>query len=78
MISNLQLRFRDYSSILTSFSADFHSAIRVPQSAFIDPVARPSNSRSLRSAQSRTASGICDKRVPSCVASRQQFMKYPG
>ncbi|MEJ2233070.1 MAG: hypothetical protein P8X67_04020 [Syntrophobacterales bacterium] len=35
------------------------------------PVARPSSSRSLRSAQSR-------KRVPSCVVSRQQFMKYPG
>ncbi|MGB7032859.1 MAG: hypothetical protein WBF29_15580 [Syntrophobacteria bacterium] len=34
-------------------------------------VARPSSSRSLRSAQSR-------KRVPSCVVSRQQFMKYPG
>ncbi|MGD8435261.1 MAG: hypothetical protein PVI73_14180, partial [Syntrophobacterales bacterium] len=28
---------------------------------------RPYNSRSLRSAQSRTASGICDKRVPSFV-----------
>ncbi|MGD9168017.1 MAG: hypothetical protein PVH33_14995, partial [Syntrophobacterales bacterium] len=41
-------------------------------------VAHPSNSRSLRSAQSRTASGICDKRVPSFVVSRQQFMKYPG
>ncbi len=41
-------------------------------------VARPSSSRSLRSAQSRTASGICDKRVPSFVVSRQQFMKYPG
>ncbi|MGB7065070.1 MAG: hypothetical protein WBF55_07970, partial [Syntrophobacteria bacterium] len=35
------------------------------------PVARPSSSRSLRSAQSR-------KRVPSFVVSRQQFMKYPG
>jgi hypothetical protein len=34
-------------------------------------VAHPSNSRSLRSAQSR-------KRVPSFVVSRQQFMKYPG
>ncbi|MEJ2233554.1 MAG: hypothetical protein P8X67_06485 [Syntrophobacterales bacterium] len=34
-------------------------------------VARPSSSRSLRSAQSR-------KRVPSCVVSRQVFMKYPG
>jgi hypothetical protein len=34
-------------------------------------VARPSDSRSLRSAQSR-------KRVPSFVVSRQQFMKYPG
>ncbi|MGB6375911.1 MAG: hypothetical protein WBG24_04220 [Syntrophobacteria bacterium] len=34
------------------------------------PVARPSSSRSLRSAQSR-------KRVPSFVVSRQQFMKYP-
>jgi hypothetical protein len=34
-------------------------------------VAHPSSSRSLRSAQSR-------KRVPSCVVSRQQFMKYPG
>ncbi|MGB6281664.1 MAG: hypothetical protein WBF55_02940 [Syntrophobacteria bacterium] len=34
-------------------------------------VARPSSSRSLRSAQSR-------KRVPSFVVSRQQFMKYPG
>jgi hypothetical protein len=34
-------------------------------------VARPSNSRSLRSAQSR-------KRVPSFVVSRQQFMKNPG
>ena len=33
--------------------------------------ARPSISRSLRSAQSR-------KRVPSFVVSRQQFMKYPG
>ena len=33
--------------------------------------ARPSNSRSLRSAQSR-------KRVPSFTVSRQQFMKYPG
>jgi len=41
-------------------------------------VARPSNSRSLRSAQSRTASGIYDKRVPSFVVSRQQCMKYPG
>jgi hypothetical protein len=28
--------------------------------------------------QSRTASGIYDKRVPSFVVSRQQFMKYPG
>ncbi|MDH3557385.1 MAG: hypothetical protein OES18_16200 [Deltaproteobacteria bacterium] len=36
-------------------------------------VARPSSSRSLRSAQSRTASGICDKRVPSCVVSRRQL-----
>ncbi len=35
------------------------------------PVAQPSSSRSLRSAQSR-------KRVPSFVVSRQQFMKYPG
>ena len=34
-------------------------------------VARPSNSRSLRSAQSR-------KRVPSFVISRQQFMQHPG
>ncbi|MGB5923174.1 MAG: hypothetical protein WBH36_13170 [Syntrophobacteria bacterium] len=34
------------------------------------PVALPSSSRSLRSAQSR-------KRVPSFVVSRQQFMKYP-
>ena len=34
-------------------------------------VARPSSSRSLRSAQSR-------KRVPSFVVSRHQFMKYPG
>ena len=34
-------------------------------------VARPSSSRSLRSAQSR-------KRVPSFVVSRQQFMKHPG
>ncbi|MGW8222975.1 MAG: hypothetical protein ACWGP1_12585, partial [Syntrophobacteria bacterium] len=34
-------------------------------------VARPSSSRSLRSAQSR-------KRVPSFAVSRQQFMKYPG
>ena len=34
-------------------------------------VARPSNSRSLRSAQSR-------KRVPSFAVSRQQFIKYPG
>jgi hypothetical protein len=33
--------------------------------------ARPSSSRSLRSAKSR-------KRVPSFVVSRQQFMKYPG
>jgi hypothetical protein len=41
-------------------------------------VARPSNSRSLGSAQSRTASGIYDKRVPSFAVSRQQFMKYPG
>ena len=41
-------------------------------------VASPSSSRSLRSAQSRTASGICDKRVPSFLISRQQFMKYPG
>jgi hypothetical protein len=36
MILNLQFSFRDCSSILTSFSADFHSAIRVPQSAFVD------------------------------------------
>ncbi|MDH3555287.1 MAG: hypothetical protein OES18_05480 [Deltaproteobacteria bacterium] len=35
------------------------------------PVARASSSRSLRSAQSR-------KRVPSCVVSRQRFMKHPG
>ena len=35
------------------------------------PVARPSSSRSLRSAQSR-------KRVPRFVVSLQQFMKYPG
>jgi hypothetical protein len=42
------------------------------------PGARPSNSRSLRSAQTRTASGIYDKRVPSFAVSRQQFMKYPG
>jgi hypothetical protein len=35
------------------------------------PVARPSSSRSLRSAQSR-------KRVPSFVILRQQFMKYAG
>ncbi|MDH3800986.1 MAG: hypothetical protein OEU80_02735 [Deltaproteobacteria bacterium] len=34
-------------------------------------VARPSSSRSLRSAQSR-------KRVPSFAVSRQEFMKYPG
>jgi|GEM_PF-1061954 len=34
-------------------------------------VARPSSSRSLRSAQSR-------KRVPSFVVSRQQCIKYPG
>jgi hypothetical protein len=33
--------------------------------------ARPSSSRSLRSAQSR-------KRVPSFMVSRQRFMKYPG
>ncbi|MEJ2236557.1 MAG: hypothetical protein P8X67_21860 [Syntrophobacterales bacterium] len=33
-------------------------------------VARPSSSRSLRSAQSR-------KRVPSFAVSRQQFMKHP-
>jgi hypothetical protein len=31
-----------------------------------------------QAAQSRTASGIYDKRVPSFVVSRQQFMKYPG
>ncbi|MEE9122051.1 MAG: hypothetical protein V3U56_12330 [Syntrophobacteria bacterium] len=35
------------------------------------PVARPSNSRSLRSAQSR-------KRVPSFTVSRHQFVKHPG
>ncbi|MEJ2234520.1 MAG: hypothetical protein P8X67_11390 [Syntrophobacterales bacterium] len=35
------------------------------------PVARPSSSRSLRSAQS-------SKRVPSFVVSRQQFIKHPG
>ena len=34
-------------------------------------VAPPSNSRSLRSAQSR-------KRVPSFTVSRHQFMKHPG
>ncbi|MGB6378362.1 MAG: hypothetical protein WBG24_16745, partial [Syntrophobacteria bacterium] len=32
----------------------------------------------LRSVPHRTASGIFDKRVPSFVVSRQQFMKYPG
>ncbi|MGB6381558.1 MAG: hypothetical protein WBG51_10315, partial [Syntrophobacteria bacterium] len=32
----------------------------------------------LRSVPHRTASGIFDKRVPSFVVSRQQFMKYAG
>ena len=40
--------------------------------------ARPSSSRSLRSAQARTASGICDKRVPRCMVWPKQFMKHPG
>jgi hypothetical protein len=42
---------------------------------------RPYYSRSLRSAQSRTANGIYDKRVPSFVVAvtpRREFMKYPG
>ena len=71
------------SLVLTSFSVNFQSAFRNPHSAIVNPVARPprlseqardggqarpSSSRSLRSAQSR-------KRVPSCVVSRQQFMK---
>jgi hypothetical protein len=32
----------------------------------------------LRSAQSRTASGIYDKRVPSFTGSPRQFTKHPG
>ena len=66
-IDDIELNSSDFairSLVLTSFSANFHSAI-------VDPVARSSSSRSLRSAQSR-------KRVPSFVVSRQQFMKYPG
>jgi hypothetical protein len=59
------------SLVLTSSSVNFQSAIHNPHSAIVDPVARPSSSRSLCSAQSR-------KRVPSFVVSRQQFMKYPG
>jgi hypothetical protein len=65
------LDFAIRSPVLTSFLVDFQSAFRIPNFAIVDPVARPSYSRSLRSAQSR-------KRVPSFVASPQQFMKYPG
>jgi len=39
---------------------------------------RPYYSRSLRSAQSRTASGICDKRVPSFVVRRRRIHKISG
>ena len=44
---------------------------RTPGFRLVEPTARregrPYYSRSLRSVQSRTASGICDKRVPSFV-----------
>jgi hypothetical protein len=57
-ITDIELSSSDFSIrslVLTSFSVNFQSAIRIPYSAIVDPVARPSSSRSLRSAQSRTA-----------------------
>jgi hypothetical protein len=73
-IGDTELNGTDFtirSLVLTSFSVNFQSAFCIPNSAIVDPVAHPSSSRSLRSAQSR-------KRVPSFVVSRLQFMKYPG
>ena len=58
---------------------------RTPGFRLVVPTARreggPYYSRSLRSAQSRTAGGICDKRVPSfviAVTPGREFMKYPS
>jgi hypothetical protein len=73
-IDDIELKNSDLairSLILTNYSVNFQSAIRIPQSAIVDPVASPSSSRSLRSAQSR-------KRVSSFTVSQQQFIKYPG
>ncbi|MFA9613221.1 MAG: hypothetical protein ACERK9_04680, partial [Deltaproteobacteria bacterium] len=53
------------SSILTSFSPDFHSAIRIRRPG--GPPASPER------AGSRWRAG-----TPIFVVSRQQFMKYPG
>ena len=37
------LDFAIRSLVLTSFSVNFHSAFRIPNSAIVDPVARPSS-----------------------------------
>jgi hypothetical protein len=68
-MSNLQLRFPYSFSGPSWLFSEF--SIRNPHSAIVDPGARPSSSRSLRSAQSH-------KRVPSFEVSLQQFMKHPG
>ena len=47
MISNLQFRCRDL--FFDSHKLFSRFSFRNPRSAFVDPVARPSNSRSLRS-----------------------------
>jgi len=51
-------------ALFYSVLCNLKSTICNPQSAIVDPVACPSSSRSLRSAQSR-------RRVPSFVVSRQ-------
>jgi hypothetical protein len=44
-IDDTELNSSDFairSLVLTSFSANFQSAIRIPNAAIVDPVARPS------------------------------------
>ena len=69
MIQNLIVQISPF--VFSSPELFCKFSIRNPNSAIVNPVARPSSSRSLRSAQSR-------ERVPSFVVSRQQFMKYRG
>jgi len=63
------------STLSYSFQCNLKSAIRIPHSAIVDPVARPPR----LSARDPPATARHERAgTPTSTVSRHQFVKYPG